>query len=41
MKRHPTKFLKDEFEELQNNNLEWNIRYLEDASKPHSIVNGK
>jgi len=27
--------------ELRNNNLEWIIRYLEEGSKPHSIVDGK
>jgi glycine C-acetyltransferase len=41
MKRDPVAFLKEEMTELRNNNLEWIIRYLEDSSKPHSIVDGK
>jgi glycine C-acetyltransferase len=41
MKRNPTAFLKEEMKDLKENNLEWTIRYLEDASKPHSIVNGR
>ncbi|MFX1313479.1 MAG: aminotransferase class I/II-fold pyridoxal phosphate-dependent enzyme [Promethearchaeota archaeon] len=41
MKRDPVAFLKEEMTELRNNNLEWIIRHLEDASKPHSIVDGK
>ena len=41
MKRDPTAFLREEMEDLKKNNLEWIIRYLEDASKPHSKVNGK
>ncbi|MHA2006832.1 MAG: aminotransferase class I/II-fold pyridoxal phosphate-dependent enzyme [Promethearchaeota archaeon] len=27
--------------ELRNNNLEWIIRYLEQGSRPHSVVDGK
>jgi glycine C-acetyltransferase len=41
MKRDPVAFLKSEMTELKNNNLEWNIRYLEEGSKPHSLVDGK
>jgi len=41
MKRDPIAFLKEEMVELRKNNLEWIIRYLGDASKPHSIVDGK
>jgi glycine C-acetyltransferase len=41
MKRDPEAFLKEEMNELRNNNLEWIIRYLEQGSKPHSIVDGK
>jgi glycine C-acetyltransferase len=40
-KRNPNKFLKDEYDELVKNHLEWNIRTLESGSKPHSIVDGK
>ena len=41
MKRNPVAFLKEDMIELRNNNLEWIIRYLEEGSKPHSIVDGK
>lgn len=41
IKRDPVGFLKDEMDELKDNNLEWIIRYLEGCSKPHSIVDGK
>lgn len=41
MKRDPEAFLKEEMKELRSNNLEWIIRYLEQGSKPHSIVDGK
>ncbi|MFX1523917.1 MAG: aminotransferase class I/II-fold pyridoxal phosphate-dependent enzyme [Promethearchaeota archaeon] len=41
MKRDPVAFLKEEMNELRNNNLEWIIRFLEQASKPHSVVDGK
>lgn len=40
-KRDPVGFLKDELNELKENNLEWIIRYLENCSRPHSIVDGK
>ncbi|MFX1315826.1 MAG: aminotransferase class I/II-fold pyridoxal phosphate-dependent enzyme [Promethearchaeota archaeon] len=41
MKRNPVSFLKEEMTELRSNNLEWIIRYLEEGSKPHSVVDGK
>ncbi|MHA2269182.1 MAG: aminotransferase class I/II-fold pyridoxal phosphate-dependent enzyme [Promethearchaeota archaeon] len=41
MKRDPEAFLKEEMTELRSNNLEWIIRYLEQGSKPHSVVDGK
>lgn len=41
IKRDPVGFLKDEIDELKENNLEWIIRYLEGCSKPYSIVDGK
>ncbi|MHA2180747.1 MAG: aminotransferase class I/II-fold pyridoxal phosphate-dependent enzyme [Promethearchaeota archaeon] len=41
MIRDPVTFLKEEMKELRNNDLEWIIRYLEQGSKPHSVVDGK
>jgi len=41
MKRDPEGFLRDEMVELRKNNLNWIIRYLEESSKPHSVVDGK
>jgi glycine C-acetyltransferase len=41
MKRNPTAFLKEEYEELVKNNFDWKLRILESGSKPHSIVDGK
>ncbi len=41
MKRNPTAFLKQEYDELVKNNLDWKLRILETGSKPHSIVDGK
>ena len=41
MKRDPVSFLKEEMTDLKDKNLEWNIRYLEQGSKPHSVVDGK
>ena len=41
MNRSPTAFLKEEMSDLREKNLEWIIRYLEDGSKPHSVVDGK
>jgi glycine C-acetyltransferase len=40
-RRDANKFLKDEYNDLVKNHLEWNIRVLESGSKPHSIVDGK
>ena len=41
MKRNPTAFLKEEYEELVKNNFDWKLRILETGSTPHSIVDGK
>ncbi len=41
MKRDPTAFLKEEFEELVKKDLNWQLRILESASTPHAIVDGK
>ena len=41
MKRNPTSFLKEEYEELVKNNFDWKLRMLETGSTPHSIVDGK
>jgi len=41
MNRSPTAFLKEDMTDLRDKNLEWIIRYLEDGSKPHSVVDGK
>jgi glycine C-acetyltransferase len=41
MKRNPTAFLKEEYEELVKNNFDWKLRMLETGSKPHSVVDGK
>lgn len=41
MKRNPTAFLKEEYEELVKKNLNWNLRILESASTPHAVVDGK
>jgi glycine C-acetyltransferase len=41
MKRNPTAFLKEEYEELVKNNFDWKLRILESGSTPHSIVDGK
>ncbi|MHA2033297.1 MAG: aminotransferase class I/II-fold pyridoxal phosphate-dependent enzyme [Candidatus Hodarchaeales archaeon] len=41
MKRDPVGFLKSEMNELKENNLQWIVRYLEQGSKPHSVVDGK
>jgi len=41
MKRNPTAFLKEEYEELVKNNFDWKLRMLETGSTPHSIVDGK
>ena len=41
MKRNATTFLKNEYEELVNKNLDWKLRILESGSTPHSVVDGK
>lgn len=41
MKRHPTAFLKEEYEELVKNDFDWKLRILETGSTPHSVVDGK
>jgi len=41
MKRNPTLFLKEEYEELVKKNLDWKLRILESGSSPHSVVDGK
>lgn len=41
MKRNPTAFLKEEYEELVKNNFDWKLRILESGSLPHSKVDGK
>ena len=40
-KRNPNGFLKEEYEDLVQKHLEWNIHVLESGSKPHSIVDDK
>jgi glycine C-acetyltransferase len=39
--RNPTSFLKEEYEDLVKNQLDWKLQNLESSSSPHSIVNGK
>ena len=41
MKRNPTAFLKDEYEELVKKNFDWKLRILQSGSLPHSNVYGK
>jgi glycine C-acetyltransferase len=41
MKRNPTAFLKEEYEELVKKDFDWKLHILESGSKPHSIVDGK
>ena len=41
MKRDPSAFLKNEYEELVKNSFDWKLRILETGSTPHSIVEGK
>lgn len=41
MKRNPTAFLKEEYEELVKNDFDWKLRMLQSGSTPHSIVDGK
>jgi glycine C-acetyltransferase len=39
--RDPVGFLKAEYEQLVNNQLDWKLRNLESSSSPQSIVDGK
>ncbi len=41
MNRNPTAFLKEEYEELVEKDLDWKLRILESGSTPHSVVDGK
>ena len=41
MKRNATAFLKEEYQDLVNKNLDWKIRVLESGSTPHAMVDGK
>lgn len=39
--RDPTSFLRQEYEELEKNDLDWRIKVLQGASTPWSVVDGK
>ncbi|MEM3824229.1 MAG: 8-amino-7-oxononanoate synthase, partial [Candidatus Bathyarchaeia archaeon] len=41
IKRHPTKYLGEEYQRLVHENLNWELKVLESASEPICIVNGK
>ncbi|MDG6219658.1 MAG: aminotransferase class I/II-fold pyridoxal phosphate-dependent enzyme [Candidatus Thermoplasmatota archaeon] len=41
MKRNPTAFLREEYEELVEKDFDWKLRILESGSLPHSKVDGK
>lgn len=41
MKKDPTAFLKEEYQKLVEQNLNWKLRVLEGPSAPRSIVEGK
>ena len=41
MKRNPSSFLKEEYDELVKNSFDWKLRVLETGSVPHSVVDGK
>ena len=41
MKRDPTKFLREEYEELVKQGLNWTLRVLSSPSQPWAIVDGK
>ncbi|MBU6996593.1 MAG: glycine C-acetyltransferase [Theionarchaea archaeon] len=41
MKRNPTAFLKEEYQKLVEQNLDWKLRVLEGPSAPRSVVEGK
>lgn len=39
--RNPTKFLRDEYEELVKNALDWRLKTVQGPSEPFSVVDGK
>ncbi|MGC1119774.1 MAG: glycine C-acetyltransferase [Candidatus Methanofastidiosia archaeon] len=41
MKRNPTKFLREEYQNLVEQDLDWKLRVLEGPSAPRSVVEGK
>jgi len=41
MKRNPTSFLREEYQDLVKKSFDWKLRILETGSEPHSIVDGK
>ncbi len=41
MKRNSNAFLKNEYQELVEKDLDWKLRVLQSGSTPHSIVDGK
>ncbi len=41
MNRNATAFLKTEYQDLVNKNLDWKLRILESGSTPHAVVDGK
>jgi glycine C-acetyltransferase len=41
MKRNPSLFLKEEYEELVSKDFDWKLRMLQSGSSPHSVVDGK
>jgi len=41
MNRNATAFLKEEYQDLVNKNLDWKLRILESGSTPHAVVDGK
>lgn len=41
MKRNPTEFLREEYNYLKENSLEWKLRVLEGPSAPRCVVDGK
>jgi glycine C-acetyltransferase len=41
MKRNPSAFLKEEYDDLVAKSFDWKLRILESGSTPHSVVDGK
>jgi glycine C-acetyltransferase len=39
--RNPTAFLREEYESLVRNEIDWKLRVLQGASSPHCVVDGK